>query len=255
MKFFETVHPFGGMALRTLRDEPTRTGHTLRDMPRAIGTELDALKQRLLIMASHAESAVNRAVEALTRRDYDLALQVKDEDVLLDRLEIGVDELAIALLAKAPLASDLRLVTVAMKISQNLERVGDEAAKVAKRARDLSQEPPVKLSVDLPRMAAVALAMLKAALDAFVNQDASAAREVIPRDAAVDALNKEIRHQLIEFMTANPDTIARCLDLLTATKCLERIADHATNIAEEVVYLCEAEDIRHRGKSQSTAIA
>lgn len=255
MSLLEVIHPFGGVAQRTLRDEPTRAGHTVRDMPRAVGTELDALKQRLLIMASHAESAVNRAVEALARRDYNLALQVKDEDVLLDRLEIEVDELAIALLAKAPLASDLRLVTVAMKISQNLERVGDEAAKVAKRARDLSQEPPVKLNVNLPRMATVALAMLKAALDAFVNQDAGAARNVVPRDAAVDALNKEIRGQLIAFMKEHPDSIERCLDLLTATKCLERIADHATNIAEEVVYLCEAQDIRHRGKSQSAAPA
>ena len=215
--------------------------------------ELGGLKQRLLTMASHAESAVNRAVQALARRDYDLALQVRGDDDILDRLEIEVDELAITLLAKAPLASDLRLVTVAMKISQNLERVGDEAAKVAKRARALSQEPPVKVSVDLPKMATSALTMLKAALDAFVNQDATAARAVIPRDAEVDALNKEIRGQLIAFMTANPDTIERCLDLLTATKCLERIADHATNIAEDVVFLCEAEDIRHRGKTQPAA--
>lgn len=199
--------------------------------------ELDGLKQRLLTMASHAEDAVNRAVQALAQRDYDLALKVKEDDDILDRLEVEVDELAIGLLAKAPLASDLRLVTVAMKISQNLERVGDEAAKIAKRARALSQEPPVRINVELPKMATAALAMLKAALDAFVNQDAVAARTVIPRDAEVDALNKEIRRQLIAFMTEHPDTIARCLDLLTAAKCLERIADHATNIAEDVVYL------------------
>lgn len=217
--------------------------------------ELGGLKERLLTMASHAESAVNRAVQALTQRDYDLALQVKDDDDILDRLEVEVDELAIALLAKAPLASDLRLVTVAMKISQNLERIGDEAAKVAKRARALSQEPPVNVKVDLPRMATLALAMLKAALDAFVNQDATAARTVIPRDLEVDALNKEIRRQLVAFMTAHPDTIARCLDLLTATKCLERIADHATNIAEDVVYLREAQDIRHQGKARPAAKA
>jgi phosphate transport system protein len=217
--------------------------------------ELVGLKQRLLTMASHAEGAVNRAVQALVQRDYELALQVKDDDDILDRLEIEVDELAIALLAKAPLASDLRLVTVAMKISQNLERVGDEAAKVAKRARALSQEPPVKVSVDLPRMATAALTMLKAALDSFVNHDAAAARAVIPRDVEVDELNKAIRLRLVAFMTEYPDTIARCLDWLTATKCLERIADHATNIAEEVVYLYEAQDIRHRGKPQTTATA
>ena len=214
--------------------------------------ELGSLKQRLLTMASHAESAVNRGVKALVQRDYDLAVQVKNDDDILDRLEIEVDEQAVGLLAKAPLASDLRLVAVAMKISQNLERVGDEAAKVAKRARALSQEPPVKVVVDLPRIATLALAMLKAALDSFVNNDAAAARAVIPRDAEVDRLNKEIRRQLIGFMTEHPDTIARCLDLLTAAKCLERIADHATNIAEDVVYLCEARDIRHSGKAKST---
>jgi len=215
-------------------------------------SELGSLKQRLLTMASHAESAVNRGVKALVQRDYDLAVQVKNDDDILDRLEIEVDEQAVGLLAKAPLASDLRLVAVAMKISQNLERVGDEAAKVAKRARALSQEPPVKVVVDLPRIATLALAMLKAALDSFVNNDAAAARAVIPRDAEVDRLNKEIRRQLIGFMTEHPDTIARCLDLLTAAKCLERIADHATNIAEDVVYLCEARDIRHSGKAKST---
>lgn len=215
--------------------------------------ELGDLKARLLTMASHAESAVNRAVQSLTRRDYDLALQVKADDVILDRLEIEVDELAIALLAKAPLASDLRLVTVAMKISQNLERVGDEAAKIAKRARALSQEPPINVTADLPMMAAAALAMLKAALDAFVNRDAAAARALIPRDQEVDALNKHIRQRFIAFMTEHPDTIARGLDQLTAAKCLERIADHATNIAEEVVYLCEAQDIRHAGKARPPA--
>jgi len=215
-------------------------------------SELGSLKQRLLTMASHAESAVNRGVKALVQRDYDLAVQVKNDDDILDRLEIEVDEQAVGLLAKAPLASDLRLVAVAMKISQNLERVGDEAAKVAKRARALSQEPPVKVVVDLPRIATLALAMLKAALDSFVNNDAAAARAVIPRDAEVDRLNKEIRRQLIDFMTEHPDTIARCLDLLTAAKCLERIADHATNIAEDVVYLCEARDIRHSGKAKPT---
>ena len=222
------------------------------DMQRHFDQDLSILPEKLLTMASHAESAVNRGVKALVQRDYDLAVQVKNDDDILDRLEIEVDEQAVGLLAKAPLASDLRLVAVAMKISQNLERVGDEAAKVAKRARALSQEPPVKVVVDLPRIATLALAMLKAALDSFVNNDAAAARAVIPRDAEVDRLNKEIRRQLIGFMTEHPDTIARCLDLLTAAKCLERIADHATNIAEDVVYLCEARDIRHSGKAKST---
>src|SRR3989454_159432 len=147
--------------------------------------ELNALKQKLLTMASHAEVAVKEAMRALVERDYDLALRVKENDRVIDQFEIEVDDLAIHLLSKAPLATDLRFVTVAMKISQNLERVGDEATKIAKRARDLSQEPPVKSKVDLPRLAQLVLQMLKCALDSFVRQDSAAARGVIPRDKDV----------------------------------------------------------------------
>jgi phosphate transport system protein len=212
---------------------------------------LNTLTEKLLTMASHAEAAVNQALQALANRDHELALRVKDNDRVLDQFEIELDNLAVQLLAKAPLASDLRLVTVAMKISQNLERVGDEASKIAKRARDLSQEPPLKIQVDLPRMAGIALEMLKAALDAFVNRDSAAARAVIPRDKEVDALNKVISRELARHMTEHTVAITRCLHLMTVSKCLERIADHATNVAEEVVYLCEAQDIRHTGKGQA----
>jgi len=215
--------------------------------------ELGGLKQRLLAMASHAERAVNESVQALVHRDHDLALKVRDNDTILDRFEIEIDDVAIALLAKAPLASDLRLVTVAMKISQNLERVGDEATKIAKRARDLSQDAPIKVTVDLPRLAQLALEMLRAALDAFVHRDTTTARALIPRDKVVDNLNKAIQAQLLEFMTQHPDAIGRCLHLITAAKSLERIADHAKNIAEEVVYVYEAEDIRHAGQKSQAA--
>jgi phosphate transport system protein len=214
-------------------------------MERHFEQELDDLKQRLLTMASHAETAVQQAVEALMTRNEGLARKVREDDAILDRFEIEVDELAIHLLAKAPLASDLRLVTVAMKISRDLERVGDEAAKVAKRARDLSQQPPLKAAVDVPAMAKVALEMLKAALDAFVNHDPAAARAVIPHDREEDLLNKQVRRELERLMVENPENISRCLHLMVAAKSLERIADHATNIAEDVVYLCEALDIRH----------
>lgn len=217
--------------------------------------DLGELKQKLLTMASHAETAVNQALHALIERDYDLALQVKDDDNVIDQLEVEIDDMAIHLLAKAPLASDLRLVTVAMKISQNLERVGDEASKIAKRARDLSQEPPVKVVVDLPGMAELALGMLKAALDSFVNRDPVAARTVIPRDREVDDLNKHITNYLAQYMMENPDTIKRCLSLITVSRSLERIADHATNVAEEVVYLYEAQDIRHTGGKSGMARA
>jgi phosphate transport system protein len=219
-----------------------------------IDMDLDELKQKLLTMASHAEIAVNEALRALLERDYDLALRVKESDTVIDQLEVEIDDMAIQLLAKAPLASDLRLVTVAMKISQNLERVGDEATKIAKRARDLSQEPPVKVVVDLPRMAKLALDMLKAALDAFVNRDPITARALIPRDKEVDGINKQITNHLAQYMMENPDTIKRCLNLITVSRSLERIADHATNVAEEVVYLYEAQDIRHTGGKSGMAI-
>jgi phosphate transport system protein len=207
--------------------------------------ELAELKNTLLTMASHAETAVKRAVEALMTRNYDLAVRVRAEDETIDRFEIEVDETAIGLLAKAPLARDLRLIAVTMKISQNLERVGDEATKIANRARDLSQEPPLKVQVPIPQMADLALALLKNALDSFVGQDAATARTLIPQDKQIDALNKDAQRQLAELMVQSPETIARCLHLMVIAKSLERIADHAKNVAEEVVYLCEAEDIRH----------
>lgn len=215
--------------------------------------ELDQLKQRLLAMASQAETAVRQAVEALTTRNDDLALKVKDDDAILDHFEVEIDELAINLLAKVPLASDLRLVTVAMKISQNLERVGDEAAKVAKRARDLNRQPPLKAPVDVAPMAKTALEMLKSALDSFVNHDPAVARAVVQRDREVDSLNKQVRRTLEALMIGDRDTVSRALNLITTAKCLERIADHATNIAEEVVYLCEALDIRHTKQTRAPA--
>ena len=217
--------------------------------------ELGELKQKLLAMAGHAEAAVNRAIKALEERNHDLAVRVNEDDRVIDQFEIEIDDLAIHLLSKAPLASDLRLVTVAMRISQNLERVGDEAAKIAKRARDLSEQAPLRIAIDLPRMAAMALDMLKRALDSFVNQDSATARAVIPRDKEVDRLNKEINHTLTQRMLEDRETILRCLHLINASKSLERIADHAKNVAEEVVYLCEAQDIRHTGNAQGTPAA
>ena len=208
-------------------------------------TGIENLRQKLLMMASRAETSVNEAVQSLMQRDHDLAMKVRADDDIIDQFEMDIDEMAIQLLTRAPLATNLRLVTVAMKISQNLERIGDEATKIAKRSRDLVQEPPVKINLDLPNMAALALKMVKDALDAFVNRDPVAARDIIPRDKEVDALNRELHQRLAQHMMENPEAIGRCLHWIVATKSLERIADHAKNIAEEVVYLCEAQDIRH----------
>jgi len=211
------------------------------------------LKEKLLTMASYAESSVGRAIEALGKRDYDLALRVQAEDALIDRFELEVDDLAIRLLARATQASDLRLITVAMKISQNLERVGDETTTIARRVQDLCGEVPLKLVVDIPRMANLAVQMLKHALDAFVNQDPAAARALIPQDKLIDSLNKQIHRQLADQMIAAPDTVTRCLNVMVISKSLERIGDHAKNVAEEVVYLCEAQDIRHKGRGEAGA--
>lgn len=207
--------------------------------------EVVALKEMLLTMGSRAEAMLAKSIEALVRRDENLAREAIDEDEMLDELEKAVDEKAILLLAKAPLATDLRLIAAAMKISQNLERVGDEATSIARRAIDLNQEPQLKPYVDIPRMAAIALEMLKDALDAFVNRNTEKARAVVPRDKEVDQIHKQLQRELVSYMIESPATITRCLHLMTISKRIERIADHATNIAEEVVYIYEARDIRH----------
>src|SRR6266705_2739718 len=211
--------------------------------------EIPALKEKLLLMASHAEAAVNRAVKALVRRDDELARRTREEDSVIDQLEIEIDDVAIGLLEKGPTGTNLRLLTMVMKISHDLERVGDEATTISRRCLDLSHEPPLKHQVDIPQMATLALQMLKDALDAFVSRDPKKARAVIPRDEEVDRLNKQLHRELMNYMAEQPATITRCLNLMVVAKSLERIADHATNIAEEVVYLCEGHDIRHMGKA------
>src|SRR3954468_28134 len=196
--------------------------------------DLPALKEKLLIMASRAEAAVNRAIKALVKRDDKLAYQIKEEDNMIDQLEMEIDEYAIGLLERGAKGMNLRLVTMAMKISHDLERVGDEATTISRRCIDLSGQPPLRHQVDIPRMATLALQMLKDALDAFVNQDPAKARDVIPRDAKVDALNKEFHRELTGYMARDPAAIPGCLSLMVVAKSLERIADHATNVAEEV---------------------
>jgi phosphate transport system protein len=210
--------------------------------------ELNTLKQNVLSMASHAETSVARSIRALVERNDNLAKQVIEDDNVLDELEIQVDDVAIHLLAKAPLATDLRLTAVAMKISQNLERVGDAAVTIARRAIELGAEPQLKPYVDIPRMATMSLEMLNESIAAFINREPQRARNVIPRDTQVDELNHQLQRELASYMVEKPTTISRCLALMTISKSIERIADHATNISEEVVYLYEAVDIRHQNK-------
>jgi len=214
-------------------------------MTKQFDDEMGQFKEMLLTMGSYAESSVSQAVQAVTDRNDQLAELVQHNDDIMDRYEIDIDDMAINLLAKAPLATDLRLITVAMKISQNLERIGDEATIIARRALELNTEPQLKSYIDIPRMAGIALALLRESLDAFVNKQPEKARAVVPRDKEVDALNRQLYRELSSYMVENPSTISRCLNLMTVAKSLERVADHAANIAEEVVYLCEARDIRH----------
>lgn len=224
-------------------------------MTRHFEEEMQQLKQKLLTMASHAEKALANAIKSLVERNDDLARQVINDDSIIDRFEIEIDEMAIALLAlQGPMASDLRLITVAMKISQDLERVGDEATTIARRSIELSQEPQLKPYVDIPRMSGLAMEMLNRGLEAFVNHDTAKARLVIPDDKIVDDINRQLHRELVSFMIERPTTITRCLNLMVISKSIERIADHAKNIAEEVVFLYEGRDIRHTGSKTAGAL-
>jgi phosphate transport system protein len=190
---------------------------------------------------------VNQAVRALARRDDELARRTNEEDDRIDRLEVEIDELALALLIRRPRPFELRLVTVAMKISHNLERVGDEATTISRRVIELAQEPQVQQAGQIPPLAGVVLPMLKDALDAFVSGDVAKARAVIVRDRVADDMNRRLQAELAAVMAQRPSAITRCLSLMVIAKSLERIGDHATNVAEDVVYLHEGLDIRHGG--------
>src|SRR5688500_1511714 len=170
-------------------------------MTRHFEQEMAALKQKLLTMASHAETALANAIKALVDRTDDLARKVITDDSILDHFEIEIDEMSIGLLAlQGPLASDLRLITIAMKISHDLERVGDEATTIARRTSELSQEPQLEPYVDIPRMTNLAMEMLNEALDAFVNHTPAKARAVIPQDKEVDAINRQLLRELVSYM-------------------------------------------------------
>ena len=218
-----------------------------------IETGVQNLRQKILLMASQSNAAVTLAMEALAGRDIRLAQKIKEDDHLIDQMEVSIDELAMNLLTHAPLASDLRFITAALRITNNLERIGDEAAKIAKRARDLAMEPAIDLHLDFLGMARQALAMLNDALDAFATLDSAAARQVILCDCQLDALYRQKQAELTRHMIGHPGDIVRCLHWLVVVKSLERIGDHATNIAEDVVFLGEAQDVRHSGLKNPTA--
>jgi phosphate transport system protein len=216
-------------------------------MERHFDQELADLKEHLLRMAGLAEQSVAQALKALVLRDDSLAKKVDADDGVLDKLEIEIDDRCIKLLAlRQPIATDLRFITMAMRISSELERIGDQAVNIAHRAEELNKEPLLKPLVDIPRMAEHAQGMIHDALDAFVYAKPELARSVVSRDAKVDLLNQQLHRELTSFMIEDPHTITRSLNLMSVAHNLERIADHATNIAEDIVFLYEGRDIRHQ---------
>ena len=215
-------------------------------MQRHFHEELDALKQTLLAMGGLVEDQIRRVMRALLERDSDLAQEVIDRDKQVNAYDVEIDEKCVELLAlHQPAASDLRFITTAMKIVTDLERIGDQAVNIAQRAIELHQEPQLKPYVDLPRMAELAQRMVKESLDAFVACDTALARAVCAEDEAVDALKEQIFRELLTFMMADPRTIPRALRLILISRFMERVADHATNIAEMVVYMVEGKMVRH----------
>jgi len=215
-------------------------------MTRHFHEELEALKQTLLAMGGLVEDQIRRVMRALLERDDELAREVIDRDRQVNAYDVEVDEQCVQLLAlNQPAASDLRFITTAMKIVTDLERIGDQAVNIAQRALELHQEPQLKPYVDLPRMAEMAQRMVKESLDAFVTRDTELARRVCGEDAAVDALKEQIFRELLTFMMGDPRTIPRALRLILISRFMERVADHATNIAEMVVYMVEGKMVRH----------
>ncbi len=215
-------------------------------MQRHFHEELDALKQTLLAMGALVEDQIRRVMRALMERDEALARDVIERDHQVNAYDVEVDEKCVELLARyQPAASDLRFLTTAMKIVTDLERIGDQAVNIAQRALELNREAQLKPYIDLPRMAAKSQQMVKDSLDAFVARDAGLARDVCARDSEVDALKEQVFRELLTFMMGDPKTIARALHLILVSRFLERVADHATNIAEMVVYMIEGKIVRH----------
>ena len=215
--------------------------------------DLQTLKQRLLHMGALVEERVHQAVVALMERRADLAEQVATGDHAVNDLQIEIDDRCLKLLAlQQPMAGDLRFITCAMKINADLERIGDQAVNIAQNSIRLLPHPPLRPLIDLPRMAEIAQAMTRDSLDAFVKKDATLAREVLRRDDQVDELKDHVFRVLLTHMMADPDTIERALGLILVSRNLERIADHATNIAEDVIFLVEAKDVRHHHETEET---
>ncbi len=208
--------------------------------------ELEHLKEMLLKMAALVEAAIRDSVQSLVERDSDLARRVIEEDRKINTYDVHIDEEGVRLLAlKQPMGKDLRFITTAMKITTDLERIADNAVNIAERALELNLEPILKPYIDIPRMSRIAQGMVRDTINAFVNEDVKLAKDVIMRDDSVDDLNEQVWNELVLIMTRDSSTVSRAVKISYVSKYLERIADHATNIAEEVIYMVEGKIIRH----------
>ena len=215
-------------------------------MARHFHEELDGLKQTLLAMGALVEDQIRLTMQALVDRDDRLAERVIERDREVNAYDVEVDEKCVELLAlHQPAAGDLRFITTAMKIVTDLERIGDQAVNIAQRVLELNREPQLKPYIDLPRMAEQAQRMVKESLDAFVARDTALARQVCGEDSEVDLLKEQIFRELLTFMMEDARTIPRAIRLILISRFLERVADHATNIAEMVIYMVESKMVRH----------
>ncbi len=213
--------------------------------------ELEHLKTKLLEMSSLVESAIQRSISAVTQKDRSAAEQVFRNEARINEIEIEIDEFAINLLAlQQPMAADLRLIVAALKINTDLERMGDLSVNIAQRALSLMEEPVIKPMIDIPHIAGLVQSMVRKALDAFVTRDADLARSVLASDDAVDSLRTACYHELVSFMEKDPQNIKPALDLLAITRNLERLADHSTNVAEDVLFLVKGIDVRHHAEAR-----
>jgi len=213
---------------------------------RQYDAELNTIREKLLEMGGKVELMINDSLKSLVERDSELADRVIAFDHEINRLEMEIDGRCLEVLAlRQPAARDLRFITLALKIVTDLERIGDQCRNIGKRAKELNDEPPLKPYIDLPRMALHAGTMVKEALDAFVRGDAELALKVCRDDSFVDDLNEQIQRELLTYMIADVSSISRAMKINHISKCLERIADHATNVAEMVIFMVKGKDIRH----------
>ena len=217
-------------------------------MKKHYSEQLAGVREMVLRMGGLAEQMTRRVIQALVQRDAGIIAEVRAMELQVNQLHVEIDEACLELIAlRQPAAADLRFIAAAMKIIVDMERIGDQAINITERAESLLSVPPLKPLIDIPRMADIAQEMLKDALDAYVNGDEELAYRTIQRDDEVDLLKDQVFRELLTFMMGDPTTIPRAMDLILVSRHIEQIADHATNICEDVIFMVKGKDVRHQG--------